>query len=112
MSLPGSGGTATLLRLDTSNVVVEAIKPAEDGSGDVVVRLYEAKRTTCAAVLTTTLPVRSAVETDMLEREAKSSSARTAKFTSRFDLSRSRPCGSRSSLPRVHRSGDTWSAAC
>jgi len=68
MALPGSGGTASLLRVSAPNVVVEAIKPAEDGSGDVVVRLYEAKRTTCNVVLTTTLPVRSALETDMLER--------------------------------------------
>jgi len=84
MSLPGSGGTATLLRLDTSNVVVEAIKPAEDGSGDVVVRLYEAKRTTCDAVLTTTLPVRSAVETDMLERGDKKLVCKNGEIRLRF----------------------------
>jgi alpha-mannosidase len=66
--LPGAGGTASLLRLDAANVVVESIKPAEDGSGDVVVRIYEAMRATCDTVLSTTLPVRSARETDMLER--------------------------------------------
>jgi alpha-mannosidase len=71
MTLPGNGGTASLLRISTPNVVVEAIKPAEDGSGDVVVRLYEAKRTTCDAMVTTTLPIRSALETDMLERGGK-----------------------------------------
>jgi alpha-mannosidase len=68
MVIPGSGGTASLFQLDSPNVIIETVKPAEDGSGDVVLRLYEAKRTTCDVVLATTLPVRTAVETDMLER--------------------------------------------
>jgi alpha-mannosidase len=38
-----------------------------DGSGDVVVRLYESKRMATRAVLSTALKVRRAVETDMLE---------------------------------------------
>ncbi len=64
----GSAGEASILSVDAPNVVIEAVKPAEDGSGDIVVRLYECKRTATACVLSTSLPVTSAAETDMLEQ--------------------------------------------
>ena len=59
----------SLFTLDQPNVFIEAVKPAEDGSGDVVVRLYEAKRTRTRCRLQTSLPVRQIVETDMLENQ-------------------------------------------
>jgi len=49
-------------------VIVETVKPAEDGSGDIIVRLYEAMRAATRCTLRTTLPVTSARLTDMLER--------------------------------------------
>jgi alpha-mannosidase len=49
--------------------VVETVKPAEDGSRDIVVRLYESKRMATRCKLTTSLPVTAAVQTDMLEQE-------------------------------------------
>jgi alpha-mannosidase len=58
----------SLFSLDASNVVIDTVKPAEDGSGDVILRLYESMRTATHCVLTTSLPIRSAQETDMLER--------------------------------------------
>ncbi|MCX7671754.1 MAG: glycosyl hydrolase-related protein [Anaerolineae bacterium] len=64
---PGDGGERSLFSVDAANVIIETVKPAEDGSADVVVRLYEAKHTATRAVLTTTLPVRRAALTDMLE---------------------------------------------
>ncbi|TFG72396.1 MAG: hypothetical protein E4H27_02710 [Anaerolineales bacterium] len=67
MSAPGDSGTATLFSVDAANVVVETVKPAGDGSGDIVVRLYEAKRMTVQTVLLTSLTVASSVLTDMLE---------------------------------------------
>lgn len=63
----GAGGSASLLQVDAPNVIVETVKPAEDGSGDMVVRLYEAKRAATRCVLTTALPVASVERTDMLE---------------------------------------------
>jgi alpha-mannosidase len=68
---PGSAEAASLLAVDVDNVIVEAIKPAEDGSGDVIVRLYEAVGTAARAVVNTTLPVAGAAETDMLEGNAE-----------------------------------------
>ncbi len=37
----GADGVAPLVAVDNGNVIVEAIKLADDQSGDVVVRLYE-----------------------------------------------------------------------
>ena len=49
-------------------VVVEAVKLAEDGSGDVVVRVYEALGSRAAADLAVGFEHASVVETDLLER--------------------------------------------
>jgi alpha-mannosidase len=68
---PGDGGRQSLLRLDAPNVIVETVKPAEDGSGDVVLRLYEAMRTATECTLETALPVKAAEVTDMLEENGE-----------------------------------------
>lgn len=60
-----------LVAVDREGVVVEAVKLAEDGSGDVVVRLYEALGTRARATLTTGFDVARAWQTDLLEREAE-----------------------------------------
>ena len=64
---PGAAGEATLFAVDAPNVIVETVKPAEDGSTDVVVRLYESKRMATRCTLSTTLPIAKATQTDMLE---------------------------------------------
>ena len=67
-SLQGAvDGPTSLFSLDAENIVIEAIKPAEDGSSNVVVRLYEAMRMKTNCQLKTSLPVKSAAQTDMLE---------------------------------------------
>ncbi|MBN1936187.1 MAG: alpha-mannosidase, partial [Anaerolineae bacterium] len=63
----GQGGEGSLFGVDASNVIVETVKPAEDGSGDVVVRLYESMRTATRCTLSTSLPVSKVVQTNMLE---------------------------------------------
>ncbi|MET4783426.1 glycoside hydrolase family 38 C-terminal domain-containing protein [Glaciihabitans sp. UYNi722] len=65
---PG-GAIAPLLTVDNPGVVVEAIKLAEDGSGDVVVRLYESLGTREKARVSFNFSVAAIVETDLLERE-------------------------------------------
>ncbi|WP_030574537.1 alpha-mannosidase [Streptomyces aureocirculatus] len=59
---------APLVRVDHPGVTVESVKPAEDRSGDVVVRLYESRGGRARAVLTTSFPVTRADVTDLLER--------------------------------------------
>ena len=58
---------APLAMTDHPGVIVETIKPAEAGSG-AVLRLYESLGQTATTAVTTTIPHRTAVETDMLER--------------------------------------------
>ncbi len=68
-----TAGSATappepLVSLDSFAARIEAIKLADDGSGDVVVRLYESLGGRAATRLRPALPVRSAEVTDLLER--------------------------------------------
>ncbi|MFD0718430.1 alpha-mannosidase [Streptomyces globosus] len=62
VSVAAAGGTAD------GAVVVEAVKLAEDRSGDVVVRLYECLGGRAAAALTADFRPAAAVESDLLER--------------------------------------------
>jgi alpha-mannosidase len=75
MNLPLRIGTGTadavaapLVRLDGAAAVVEAVKLADDRSGDVVVRLYESLGGQARTRLHTGFPLARAVVTDLLER--------------------------------------------
>ncbi len=61
------GSAESLIEVDTSQVVVEAIKRAED-SDAAIVRLYEAWGRGCRARVRTTLPASRAYLCDLLER--------------------------------------------
>ncbi|MFP4140376.1 MAG: alpha-mannosidase [Phycisphaerae bacterium] len=69
LTRPGDGGTKSMLQVSEPNIIIDTVKPAEDGSGDVIVRLYESARTATRCKLTTSLPAAAACETDMLENE-------------------------------------------
>lgn len=64
----GGSPVAPLFTVDDDAVVVSAVKLADDASGDVVVRLYEAAGGRASARLGAAFPVASAVATDLLER--------------------------------------------
>ena len=66
-AVPGAAGRASLFGVDAPNIIIEAVKAAEDRSGDVIVRLYEAKRMATRCKLITPLPVEGAAQCDMLE---------------------------------------------
>lgn len=61
------GPIEPLLRLSSGTAVVEAVKLAEDGSGDVVVRLYEPCGARTVVTLEPTFPVREVTQVDLLE---------------------------------------------
>jgi alpha-mannosidase len=63
-----SGQSRSLIVVNTPQVIVEAIKRAED-SDATIVRLYEAWGGSCRARIRTTLPARRAALCDLLERE-------------------------------------------
>lgn len=58
--------TASMLQIDSPNVVVETIKPALDGNG-VIVRMYESKNRRTSAKLSWHDTFESAVECDLME---------------------------------------------
>ncbi|ONI84818.1 alpha-mannosidase [Saccharothrix sp. ALI-22-I] len=59
---------AALVNVDSPAVVVEAVKLADDRSGDVIVRLYEALGGRATARLSTGFPVTTTEVVDLLER--------------------------------------------
>jgi alpha-mannosidase len=63
-----AGSSRSLIEIDTRQVIVEAIKRAED-SDAVIVRLYEAWGGDCKVRLKTTLPASRAFLCDLLERD-------------------------------------------
>ncbi|MGX1670873.1 alpha-mannosidase [Streptomyces sp. NPDC055400] len=64
----GSGEVAPLVDVDQDAVVVTAVKLADDGSGDVVVRFHESRGGRVRATLTAGFEVTAAAATDLLER--------------------------------------------
>ncbi|MDX3853841.1 alpha-mannosidase [Streptomyces sp. AK02-01A] len=66
---PGPAGPAApaLVSVGHPDVVVEAVKLADDRSGDVVVRLYESRGGRARTALTAAFPVTAVYETDLLE---------------------------------------------
>ncbi|MHA6794715.1 alpha-mannosidase [Pseudonocardia bannensis] len=65
----GSGEVAPIVRVDDPGIVVEAVKLAEDRSGDVVLRLYEPYGGRAAGRVEFASAVARVTETDLLERE-------------------------------------------
>lgn len=66
--LTGGGEVAPLVTVDEDAVVVTAVKLADDGSGDVVVRFHEAHGGRAGATLTAGFEVADVTVTDLLER--------------------------------------------
>ncbi|MEV8420972.1 alpha-mannosidase [Streptomyces niveus] len=64
---PAAGPVEPLVSVDDPAVVVEAVKLADDRSGDVVVRLYESRGGRARTTLTAGFPVTAVRETDLLE---------------------------------------------
>jgi alpha-mannosidase len=59
---------ASLVSVDAPNVLVESVKWAEDEDA-LILRLYEAEKSTTFATLTFGMPVQTAVEVNLLEED-------------------------------------------
>jgi len=64
---PGAGGDISTFAVSAPNVVIETVKPAEDGSDDVIVRLYEAYHMATRCTLQTSLSFAGALSVNMIE---------------------------------------------
>ncbi|MDO4866112.1 MAG: glycoside hydrolase family 38 C-terminal domain-containing protein [Clostridia bacterium] len=63
----GSLSGFSAFEVDAANIFIDTVKPAEDGSGDIVLRLYEAKRADTRCRLRISVPAVRAWLCDMLE---------------------------------------------
>jgi alpha-mannosidase len=66
-TIAGDAGTQSFFRVDNTNVIIDTVKTAEDGSGDVIVRLYESMRSATRCTLIVAVPFKKAQQTNMLE---------------------------------------------
>ncbi len=57
----------SFMSVDKENIIIDTIKAAEDGSGDIIARFYEAKKASVNATVKAALPACKAYLTDMLE---------------------------------------------
>ncbi len=68
MKVKGHRNTGSLMHLEGgASVIIDTVKAAEDGSGDVVIRLYESKHASCDTVLALEMPVQRITLCNMLE---------------------------------------------
>nr|WP_300340025.1 glycoside hydrolase family 38 C-terminal domain-containing protein [Actinomyces sp.] len=68
-TVKGDHAVEPLVKVEGAGVVVEAVKLAEDRSGDLIVRLYESLGARTHATVTACFDATSIVATDLLERE-------------------------------------------
>ena len=55
--------------VDHPNVFIDTVKPAEDGSGDVILRMYEAKKADTTCALSVNVPAGKVWACDLLENK-------------------------------------------
>lgn len=66
--IPGRAAQFSAFRVDAPNIILDTLKPAEDGSGDLVLRLYESKRADTTFRLTSSVPVKGYQLCNLLEQ--------------------------------------------
>jgi alpha-mannosidase len=79
----GKTESFSLAKTDKKNIFIDTVKPAQDGSGDVIMRLYEAAGAATTACVKTMLKGK-AVLCNMLEEEQEDIAATGEEFTLNF----------------------------
>ena len=69
--LNGTAKEGSIFQISASNIILDTMKPAEDRSPDLILRLYESVHAATHCILTTSFPVQSATQTNMLEEDIK-----------------------------------------
>jgi len=67
----GAAPAFSAFNLDKTNIILDTVKPAEDGSGDKILRLYEAKKSDTDFTLKLNVPATRASLCNMLEQETQ-----------------------------------------
>lgn len=63
----GAAESFSFAQIDKSNIILDTVKPAEDGSGDIILRFYESKKAAVTAGITLNMGDYKAHLCDMLE---------------------------------------------
>lgn len=71
MMLRGAAQQSSFLHISADNVIVDTVKQAEDGSGDIILRLYEAMNQYTSCRLGFNRKIQKAYKTDMLEENSQ-----------------------------------------
>lgn len=74
----GANPVDPLFTVGSDGLVIEAVKLAEDGSGDVIVRLYESLGQRSTGALTANFPATEVYPTDLLERPVEAPGVKPA----------------------------------
>ena len=80
----GAVESFSAVTVDQANVILDTMKPAEDGSGDVILRLYEAKKAAVKAEVSLNFGVSRAYLCDMLENVMEEVAVTDGKITLPF----------------------------
>ncbi len=64
----GEAGRRSLFSVDKDNIIIDTVKFAEDGSGDIIIRMYESMHMSSKCSLSTSVNFESAVGTNMMEK--------------------------------------------
>lgn len=75
----------SLANVDKPNIIIDTVKMAEDGSGDMILRLYEAKKASVTAKLVVNIPFVEVWLTDMLENIQKKLSVNDREIMLQFN---------------------------
>ncbi|MEE2569834.1 glycoside hydrolase family 38 C-terminal domain-containing protein [Pseudarthrobacter sp. J64] len=85
-TVQGAHGVEPLFTVDNPALVIEAVKLAGDGSGDVIVRLYESLGERSAGSITAGFPVQGVVPVDLLERPVDAPGVTAMQEEARLEL--------------------------
>ncbi|MGF7144532.1 alpha-mannosidase [Anaerotaenia torta] len=67
----GLASEQSFFSVDQANIMIETVKPAEDGSDTVVLRMYEAKKAGTRCAFRSAFPILKAYEGNMLEKKER-----------------------------------------
>lgn len=80
----GTGEDFSLAAVDSKNIIIDTIKPAEDGSGDIIIRMYEGMKMDTSACVTSMLFSGNVYSCNMLEEVEEQLNALNGKLDLHF----------------------------
>ena len=80
----GAGKRFSAVTVDKANVILDTMKPAEDGSGDIILRLYESKKAATKAEVSLNFGAGKAYLCDMLENVTEEAAVNDGKIVLPF----------------------------